>query len=53
MRNSLAVQWLGLHTFTARGSDLIPSQGTKLMQAMWYGQIKKKKTHGFESYIKL
>ena len=53
MGNSLAVQWLGLGTFTAKDSDLIPGQGTKLLQATWYGQIKKKKktTHGFKSYI--
>ena len=43
MRNSLAVQWLGLDTFTAKDSDLIPGQGTKLLQATWYGQILKKK----------
>ena len=27
-RNSLAVQWLGLHTFTVEGPGLIPGQGT-------------------------
>ena len=26
---SLAVQWLGLHNFTAKGTSLIPGQGTK------------------------
>ena len=38
MRNSIAVQWLRLHTFTAKDSDLIPGQGTKLLQAIWYDQ---------------
>lgn len=38
-----------LGTFTAKDSDLIPGQGTKLLQATWYGQIKKKTTHGFKS----
>ena len=27
--NSLVVQWLGLHTFTAEGLGSIPGQGTK------------------------
>ena len=55
MRSSVAVQWLGLHTFTAKDSDLIPGQETKLLQTIWYNQSfkKKKKTHGFKSYIKL
>ena len=34
--NSLAVQWLGLHTFTAKDAGSIPSQGTAIMQAMWH-----------------
>ena len=29
--NSLAVQWLGLHAFTAEGAP-IPDQGTKILQ---------------------
>jgi len=36
--NSLAVQWLGLHAFTAKGSNSIPSQGTMIPQAMQHGQ---------------
>ena len=31
--NSLAVQWLGLRTFTAEGPGSIPSQGNKILQA--------------------
>ena len=30
--NSLAVQWLGLATFTALGPGLMPGQGTKTPQ---------------------
>ena len=31
--NSLAVQWLGLGTFTAEGLGSVPGQGTKILQA--------------------
>ena len=31
--NSLLVQWLGLCTFSAEGTGLIPSQGIKIPQA--------------------
>ena len=30
--NSLVVQWLGLHAFTAEGLDSIPGLGTKIPQ---------------------
>ena len=36
--NSPMAQWLGLHTFTAKGSDSILRQGTKTPQAMQRGQ---------------
>ena len=36
--NSLAVQWLGLHTFTAMALGLIPGWGTKIPQAAQCGQ---------------
>ena len=36
--NSLAVQWLGLCTFTAEGTGSIPGRGTKIPQATWHGQ---------------
>ena len=39
---SLAVQWLRLHTSTAGGTDSIPGQGTKIPQATWHSQKKKK-----------
>ena len=35
---SLAVQWLRFHTSAAGGMSLIPGQGTKIPQAMQYGQ---------------
>ena len=35
--NSLAVQWLGLHAFTAKGVGSVPGQGTKIPQAAWQG----------------
>ena len=31
IENSLAVQWLGLGTFTARGPASVPGQGTKIL----------------------
>ena len=40
--NSLAVQGLGLPAFTAEGAGLMPGQGTKVPQAVWHGQKKKK-----------
>ena len=42
-RNSLVVQWLGLRASTAKGRGLIPGWGTKIPQAAWCGQKKKKK----------
>ena len=38
--NSLAVQWLELYALTIEGLGLIPDWGTKIPQALWYGQIK-------------
>ena len=40
--NSLAVQWLGLGAYTARGLGSIPGQGTNILQAVKYGQKKRK-----------
>ena len=37
------IQWLGLHAFTAKDMDSISGQGTKIPQATWHGQKKKKK----------
>ena len=39
-KNTLAVQWLGLHASTAGGTGLIPGQGTKILHAAWHGQKK-------------
>ena len=41
-RNSLEVQWLGLHAFTAKGPGSIPSQRSKIPQAILCGQKIKK-----------
>ena len=35
---SLVIQWLIRHTFNARGADLIPGQGTKILHAVPYGK---------------
>ena len=41
--NSLAVQWLGVGTFTAEGPGSIPGQGTKIpQQATWCGKKERK-----------
>ena len=40
-RNSLAVQWLGLHTFTVEGLISITDWGTKILQTVQLGQKKK------------
>ena len=41
--NSLVVQWLGLRASTAGSMRSVPGWGTKILQAMWYDQKKKKK----------
>ena len=41
--NFLVVQWLGFHTFTAKGTGSIPSRGIKIPQASWPGQNQTKK----------
>ena len=43
IRNSLAIQWLGLHASTAEGMGSIPGQGTKIPHATQHDQKKKKK----------
>ena len=40
--NSLAVQWLRLQAFTAKGLGLIPGRGAKIPQAVGHVQKKKK-----------
>ena len=42
LRNSLVVQWLVLHSFTAKGLSSIPGQGTKIPHAVWQGQKNEK-----------
>ena len=41
--SSLVVQWLGLRAPTAGDMGSIPGWGTKIPQAEWLGQIKKRK----------
>ena len=41
--NSLAVQWLGLHAFSAVGLGSIPGQKTKMLQATQHSSPKKRK----------
>ena len=40
----MVVQWLGLHALTAERLGLISGQGTRIPQAMWSSQ-KKRKIH--------
>ena len=40
--NSLVLQWLGFCTFIAEGIGSTPGQGTKIPQASWHDQKKKK-----------
>ena len=48
-RNSLAVQGLGLHTFTTEGMSSISGQGTKIPEVVKCSQ-KIKHSNGFPSY---
>ena len=34
--NSLLIQCLGLHAFTAEGANLIPGHRTEITQTAWY-----------------
>ena len=45
--NSLVVQWLGLHAFTARDVGSVHGWEIKILQAMQYGQTEKKKIFSF------
>ena len=40
---SLAVQWLGCHTFTAEGLDSTPGQGTEIPQSRQQSSSPPKK----------
>ena len=41
--NSLAAQWLGLHTLTAEGPGSVPARGTKIPQSASEAKKQKKK----------
>ena len=45
--NCLAVQWLGLHAFTAEGRFSLPGQGTKILQPQNTTKCLKKKKKFF------
>ena len=52
--NSLAVQWLGVRTFIAKGPGSVLGWGAKIPQAAWHGQKinnnnNKKKTQEFKN----
>ena len=47
--SSLAVQWLGLHAFTAVGLSSIPGQGTKILQAE-HSKPKNKKLQKIQTH---
>ena len=48
--NSLALQWVGLHTSTAEGPGSIPGWGTKIPHA--HGQIGAGKEEGLLAWFK-
>ena len=48
--NSLVVQGLGLHAFTAKGAGSVPGWGTKILQAT-HGAAKKKKNESSRSRL--
>ena len=47
-RNSLVVQWLGLHAFAARDLGSNPSPGTKIPQAVHWPQNKNKQKDAYQ-----
>ena len=47
--NFLAAQWLQFGAFTAEGPGSIPAPGTKIPEATWCGQGKKKNARGRSS----
>ena len=50
--NSLAVQWLEIHAFTAEGTGSIPGWGTKIPQDTRRSQKKKKKVNSNSPIIR-
>ena len=48
--NSLAVQWLGLGTFTAEGLGSFPGWGNKILRKLC-NTVKKKKKEGSMKYL--
>ena len=42
-KNSLVVQWLGLHVSTVGAQAQTQVQGTKILQTSWHGHKEKEK----------
>ena len=53
IRNSLAVQWLGLCAFTASGRGSIPGQGTKIPQAEQWAVRSQNRQNYVSIFIKI
>ena len=51
IENSLAVQWLGHHAFTAGVLRLIAGWRTKILQPVWLAKKKKKSQKGHTDRI--
>ena len=43
VRDSLVIQWLGIHTSTAGGRGLTPGWGTKILHIVWLKANKQTK----------
>ena len=50
---SLVVQWLRLHSLSAEGTGLIPSQGTKIPHTKWHDQKKRNLYLNFYTFASL
>ena len=51
-KNSLAIQCLGLHVFTAKGPGSIPGWGTKILSHQYSKKKRKKKLQSKTSYLR-
>ena len=50
-RTSLVVQWLRLHVSNAGDMGLIPGWKTKMLYAVWHGEIKQNFTQFGSAHI--
>ena len=51
--NSLAVQWLRLHTSTARDTGPIPGWGIKILHVMWQKKKKKERERNKDQSLRI